>query len=249
MPFNPCTFPLWFILTPLSPLDLLAVPFFAIPDDEETESEARRLAEMSPEQKVYYRSCDHYKVKALRLIMKQIDSMDMVLAHTRFADMELKAFTTSLVMNFSVKRLDLTDTMLSERQMTYLNDFLEDDNGITDLILADNRLEGRTLARLFDSMRFRDVIVYLNLSGNHIRDKDLPMLTAYVESSSQLNHLHIARNKISSKAGDVLGKMMEDSEPALRSVGALLARVQVPPPMPWPDGGSESLRSSSCGLN
>ena len=37
-------------------------------------------------------------------------------------------------MNFTVKRLDLTDTALSERQMTYLNDFLEDDNGITDLV-------------------------------------------------------------------------------------------------------------------
>ncbi|GFO21302.1 hypothetical protein PoB_004780700 [Plakobranchus ocellatus] len=38
------------------------------------------------------------------------------------------------------------------------------------------------------------------------------------------------------------------SESALRSAGTLLSRVQAPPPAPWPDKGSENLRSSSCGL-
>ncbi|GFO42410.1 hypothetical protein PoB_006891500 [Plakobranchus ocellatus] len=38
------------------------------------------------------------------------------------------------------------------------------------------------------------------------------------------------------------------SESALRSAGTLLSRVRAPPPAPWPDGGSESLRSPCCGL-
>ncbi|GFO46101.1 hypothetical protein PoB_007260600 [Plakobranchus ocellatus] len=37
------------------------------------------------------------------------------------------------------------------------------------------------------------------------------------------------------------------SESALRSTGALLSRVRAPPLAPWPDGGSEILRSSCCG--
>ncbi|GFO11444.1 hypothetical protein PoB_003794900 [Plakobranchus ocellatus] len=36
------------------------------------------------------------------------------------------------------------------------------------------------------------------------------------------------------------------SESVLRSAGTLLSRVRVPPPAPWPDGGSESLRRSPC---
>ncbi|GFN96563.1 disintegrin and metalloproteinase domain-containing protein 10 [Plakobranchus ocellatus] len=39
-----------------------------------------------------------------------------------------------------------------------------------------------------------------------------------------------------------------DSESALKCAGALPARVRVPPPIPWPDGGPESLRSPCCGL-
>ncbi|GFO40001.1 hypothetical protein PoB_006650600 [Plakobranchus ocellatus] len=38
------------------------------------------------------------------------------------------------------------------------------------------------------------------------------------------------------------------SESALRSAGTLLSRVRAPPPVPWPDGGPESLRSPCCGL-
>ncbi|GFO08015.1 hypothetical protein PoB_003452000 [Plakobranchus ocellatus] len=37
-----------------------------------------------------------------------------------------------------------------------------------------------------------------------------------------------------------------DSESALRSAGTLQSRVQAPPPVPWPDGGPESLRSPCC---
>ncbi|GFN86252.1 hypothetical protein PoB_001275800 [Plakobranchus ocellatus] len=39
-----------------------------------------------------------------------------------------------------------------------------------------------------------------------------------------------------------------DSESALRSAGTLLSRVRAPLSAPWPDGGSESLRSPCCGL-
>ncbi|GFO26301.1 hypothetical protein PoB_005280600 [Plakobranchus ocellatus] len=39
-----------------------------------------------------------------------------------------------------------------------------------------------------------------------------------------------------------------DSKSALRSAGALLSRVRAPPPVSWPDGGPESLRSPRCGL-
>ncbi|KAK3745880.1 hypothetical protein RRG08_015607 [Elysia crispata] len=184
------------------------VPYFHMPDDDEAENEMKRLAMMSPEQKVYMRSCDHYKVRPLRQILKQIDSKEIVLAHTKMRDMEFKAFTTSLIMNFTVKRLDLSDTLPTERQTTYLNDFLEDDNGITDLILKDNKLEGRMVARMFDSMRRRDVMIYLDISGNNLRDKDLPVLAAYIETSSQLSFLHMANNKFTSKAGEPLGKMM-----------------------------------------
>ncbi|GFO45822.1 hypothetical protein PoB_007232700 [Plakobranchus ocellatus] len=34
----------------------------------------------------------------------------------------------------------------------------------------------------------------------------------------------------------------------MRSAWTLLSRVQAPPPVPWPDGGSESLRSPCYGL-
>ncbi|GFN87721.1 hypothetical protein PoB_001422700 [Plakobranchus ocellatus] len=46
--------------------------------------------------------------------------------------------------------------------------------------------------------------------------------------------------------GDVAGSVASDS--ALRSAGSLLSRVRAPPPAPWPGGGSESLRSSCCGV-
>ena len=42
------------------------VPYFHIPDDEETENEARRVAALSPEQKVYHHSCEHFKVDYTR---------------------------------------------------------------------------------------------------------------------------------------------------------------------------------------
>ncbi|GFN98806.1 hypothetical protein PoB_002531200 [Plakobranchus ocellatus] len=41
------------------------------------------------------------------------------------------------------------------------------------------------------------------------------------------------------------------SESALRivrSAGTLLSRARATPPAPWPDGGSESLKSPYCGL-
>ncbi|GFO31475.1 hypothetical protein PoB_005798000 [Plakobranchus ocellatus] len=38
------------------------------------------------------------------------------------------------------------------------------------------------------------------------------------------------------------------SESALRSARTLLSWIRAPPPAPWPDGGPESLISSSCGL-
>ncbi|GFO16716.1 hypothetical protein PoB_004322100 [Plakobranchus ocellatus] len=38
------------------------------------------------------------------------------------------------------------------------------------------------------------------------------------------------------------------SESALRPAATLLSRVRAPPPAPWPDGESESLRSPYCGL-
>ncbi|GFO04303.1 Ccr4-not transcription complex subunit 6-like protein [Plakobranchus ocellatus] len=38
------------------------------------------------------------------------------------------------------------------------------------------------------------------------------------------------------------------SESALKSAGTLLSRVRAPPPVPWPDRGPKSLRSSYCGL-
>lgn len=189
-------------------LDEDEMPFFPIPDDEDSEAEARLMAEMSPEQKVYYRSCEHFKVKALRVVMRQIETPEMALTHIKMKDLEFKALTTSLVMNFTVKRLDLTETMLTEQQTTYLMDFLEDDNGITDLILKDNKMEGRFFARMFESMKYRDVMIYLDISGNNLRDKDIPNLAAYIESSSQLSFLHMARNKFTSKAGEPLGKMM-----------------------------------------
>ncbi|GFO46158.1 hypothetical protein PoB_007266300 [Plakobranchus ocellatus] len=42
------------------------------------------------------------------------------------------------------------------------------------------------------------------------------------------------------------GTVANDS--ALRCAGTLLSRVRAPPPMLWPDGGPESLRSPCCGL-
>ncbi|GFO27334.1 hypothetical protein PoB_005383900 [Plakobranchus ocellatus] len=47
--------------------------------------------------------------------------------------------------------------------------------------------------------------------------------------------------------GGAGGKAASESAP--RSAGILLSRARAPPPAPpWPDGGSESLRSPCCGL-
>ncbi|RUS81331.1 hypothetical protein EGW08_010898, partial [Elysia chlorotica] len=140
------------------------MPYFPIPDEEERENEVKRIAEMSPEQRVYHRSCEHYKVKPLRQIMKQIDTKEIILAHTKMKDTEFKAFSTALVMNFTVRRVDMSDTMPTEQQTTYLTDLLEDDNGITDLIFKDNHLEGRLMSRIFYSMRQKDIMIYLDIS-------------------------------------------------------------------------------------
>ncbi|GFO12104.1 hypothetical protein PoB_003860900 [Plakobranchus ocellatus] len=39
-----------------------------------------------------------------------------------------------------------------------------------------------------------------------------------------------------------------DIESALRSAKTLLSRIRALPPVPWPDGGPESLRSPCCEL-
>ncbi|GFO42225.1 hypothetical protein PoB_006873000 [Plakobranchus ocellatus] len=79
--------------------------------------------------------------------------------------------------------------------------------------------------------------------GSSLRQKDLCN-----SEGTFTNHWVIFIFFGSGVSWDVGGTV--DSESALRSAGSLLIllRVRAPPPAPWPDGESNSLGSSCCGL-
>ncbi|GFO17225.1 hypothetical protein PoB_004373000 [Plakobranchus ocellatus] len=71
--------------------------------------------------------------------------------------------------------------------------------------------------------------------------------TLYVLCRNQSSYKNIVALILRTlKFGGVGGTVA--SESALRSAGTFLPRIRAPPPAPWPDGGSESLRSPCCGL-
>ena len=138
-----------------------------------------------------------------------LDVQHLSLAHTKMTDFQMITFIDRLMINSSLKELDMSDNKISDEGARSSAEVIQVNPTLQRSSKSHNRIPDSGISAISGCLKMNSTLCKLNLSSNRITDRGTQKLAEAIQINTTLQELNISMNKITDEGAKILAESIK----------------------------------------